>query len=77
MNSAKDVCSKEKGTLEWALQRCEETLNCDWIHNFGCDNQTWRFCFDIDVKNYIAPNENGCAKIKLGEKTSVLLISLN
>ena len=72
MNSAKDDCSNEKGSLEWAIQRCEETINCNWIHDFKCDNQNWRFCFNIDVKDYIAPNQNGCAKVKPGEKTFIL-----
>ena len=66
MNSAKDDCSNEKGTLEWAIQRCEEIVNCHWIYDFECDNQNWRFCFNVDVNDYIAPNENGCAKVKPG-----------
>ena len=67
MNSAKGDCSNEKaGSLEWAIQRCEEVTNCHWIHDFQCDNKNWRICYNVDLKDYIAPNENGCAKVKPG-----------
>ena len=74
MNSARNDCSNEKGTLEWAIKRCEETINCHWIHDYNCDKQNWRFCFNIDVKDYIAPNEKGCAKVEPGEKICILYI---
>ena len=72
MNSAADDCSNEKGTLEWAIQRCEEVRNCYWIHDYQCDNKNWRFCFNSHAKEYIGPNENGCAKVKPGEITLFL-----
>ena len=65
-NSAKWDCSNDKGSLEWATSKCTETVNCGWIHDYNCDNKNWRFCFNIDVNDYIQPNEKACAKVKSG-----------
>ena len=71
LNSAWQECSSEKGNLEWASKRCEEILNCDWIHDTDCDNENWRFCFNngntkLDIRDYIKPGGKGCAKVKPG-----------
>ena len=66
MNAAATDCSSQTGTLEWALERCTETLNCYWIHDYDCDGNNWRFCFNIDIRDYMKPNEKACAKVKEG-----------
>ena len=66
MNPARNDCGGGQGTLEWALQKCSETTNCHWIHDYNCDGVNWRFCAGINIKDYMKPNEKACAKVKQG-----------
>ena len=66
LNAAWEECSSSKGNLEYATKRCEETLNCNWIHDTECDNKNWRFCFNMDIRDYIKSDGKGCAKVKPG-----------
>jgi len=38
-------CSKSwYGTLEQAKTECAKRFDCEWLHDWGCDNRNWRFC---------------------------------
>ena len=68
-NSASDVCSAKTGTLEWATEQCDNDVNCNWLHDYGCDVKHWRFCSNVDIDDY--KGNGGCSKIKPGNKSNL------
>ena len=69
MDSASGVCSREYGTLKWAMTKCNNDNNCKWLHDHGCDDENWRFCPNIDINKYLthraAQRPEGCSKIQI------------
>ena len=66
-NSAGDGCSTEYGTLTWAIEKCDNDLNCDFIHDYGCDNANWRYCPNLRVDESVDNQGQACSRLKLGE----------
>jgi hypothetical protein len=46
------------GTLDQAKAKCVESSKCEWLHDYNCDGQNWRFC---NGKADITPVEDGKA----------------
>ena len=65
INKGSDSCSSQFGTLEWAGQQCDNDMNCNWLHDYGCDNKNWRFCPNTNIDDF--SGDGGCSKIKSGK----------
>ena len=59
-----DACSSDVGTLEWAMQQCDNDANCNWLHDHGCDSRNWRFCSNSSIDDF--NGDGGCSRIKSG-----------
>ena len=68
LNSAAYVCSDEYGTLEWAKQKCNNDTNCNWLHDYDCDDSKWRFCINVSLDDHLYEGTGieGCSKVKIG-----------
>ena len=70
-NDAAYVCSGELGTLNWAVEQCNNNINCKWLHDYACDGADWRFCPNVDIN--VHKGQGGCSKLKPGNKSHVNL----
>ena len=62
-------CSSEYGTFEWAKGQCDDDVNCKWLHDWGCDDENWRYCSNVGIDDHIViGGTDGCSKIKSGNK---------
>ena len=70
LNSASQFCSNEYGTLEWAKEQCDNDIICKWLHDYACDDKSWRFCSNIDLHDYLYQGSGieGCSKVKIGNQ---------
>ena len=64
INKGSDSCSSQFGTLEWAMQQCDNDANCNWLHDHGCDSRNWRFCSNSSIDDF--NGDGGCSRIKSG-----------
>jgi hypothetical protein len=37
-------------------------MSCKWLHDWGCDDKSWRFCSKGDISDH--KGKGGCSKIK-------------
>ena len=65
-NSVSDDCSNEYGTLTWAKEKCDKDPNCHFIHDYGCDNASWRYCPNLLVDASRDNQGKACSKLKIG-----------
>ena len=59
-------CSKEHGTLEWAMNECNKNEDCTHLDDYICDDKNWRYCVNVDIENYkdANPSTISCTLLK-------------
>ena len=60
-------CSTEYGTLSWASKKCDKDPNCEFVHDYGCDNASWRYCPNLLVDQNWNNQGQACSRLKIGE----------
>ena len=66
-NSVSDYCSNDYGTLTWAIEKCDNDPNCEFIHDYGCDNASWRYCPNLLADANKNNQGKACSKLKKGK----------
>jgi len=71
-----DSCSSEYGTRGWAIYECNKNEDCTHLDNYGCDDENWRFCVNVDIKSHKNPSAatKSCTLLKtnLGKISLIL-----
>ena len=47
-----DACSSEYDSREWAVNECNQVAECTHIDDYGCDDESWRYCVNVDIETY-------------------------
>ena len=66
-NSVSDDCSTEYGTVTWAIEKCDKDPSCQFIHDYGCDDENWRYCPNLLIDESSDNQGEACSRLKPGE----------
>ena len=66
-NSVSDDCSTEYGTVSWAIEKCDKDPNCQFIHDYGCDDKNWRYCPNLLIDESLEYQGKACSRLKSGK----------
>ena len=69
-NNAESVCSYQYGNLNWAVEQCNNDINCKWLHSYDCKDYYWSFCSNVDIN--VHKGQGGCSKLKPGNKSNTV-----
>ena len=81
-NALSPYCSTEYGNSSWAMTKCQEHDNCNFIHDYGCDGTNWRYCPNINKDQHLNTGSSveACSWVPEGKKFSsfkFILLNIN
>lgn len=58
-NALYTVCSRKYASRKWAQIACLNDPGCEWLQDYACDDQNWRYCGKTDQQ--YSGDEQGCS----------------